>query len=104
MKFLGFTSLRADPDVWTRESVREDGITDYQEYVILYTYDCLVIRYQGKAVLRNEMGKYFSLKESSIGTPTQYLGGKLRMVELENGQNVGHLVQKNMLKNQFKMF
>ena len=56
MKFLGFTSLRADPDVWTRESVREDGITDYQEYVILYTYDCLVISGRGESVQQNKIG------------------------------------------------
>ena len=36
--------------------------------------------------MRNEIGKYFSLKESSIGAPTQYLGGKLHIVELENFQ------------------
>ena len=40
---------------------------------------------QDEAFIRNEIRKYFSLKESSISTPTQYLGGKLRMVELENG-------------------
>ena len=86
MKFLGFESSRADPDVWMRESVREDGFTKYYEYVLLYTDDCLVISDHGERVLRNEIGKYFSLKEASIGAPLQYLGGKLRMVELENGQ------------------
>ena len=80
MNFLGLEFLRSDPDVWMRESVREDGITKYHEYVLLYIDHCLVISVQGKAVLRNEIGKYSSLKESSIGTPTQYLGGKLRMV------------------------
>ena len=35
MKFLGFESLCADPDVWMIESVREDGITKYHEYVLL---------------------------------------------------------------------
>ena len=39
MKFLGFSSLRADLDVWTIESVQEDGITKYHEYVIFYTDD-----------------------------------------------------------------
>ena len=37
-------------------------------------------------MLCKEIGKYFNLKESSIGPPNQYLGGKLREVELENGQ------------------
>ena len=50
MKFLGFESSRADPDVWMRESVREDGFTKYYEYVLLYTDDCLVIRNRGERV------------------------------------------------------
>ena len=43
MKFLGFESSRADPDVRMRESVQEYGITKYHEYVLLYIDDCLVI-------------------------------------------------------------
>ena len=66
--------------------VRKDVVTKYYEYALLYIDDCLVISDPGEDVLRNEIGKYFSLKESSIGAPTQYLGGKLCMVELENGQ------------------
>ena len=36
-------------------------------------------------VLHQEIGQHFILKEESIGKPTQYLGGKLREVTLENG-------------------
>ena len=36
-------------------------------------------------MLRKEIGKYFNFKESSIGPPTQYLGGNLRESELGNG-------------------
>ena len=86
MKFIGFEYSQADPDVWMRESVQKYGSTKYYECVLLYTDDCLVISNRGETVLRKEKGKYFNLKESSIGPPTQYLGGKLREVELENGQ------------------
>ena len=65
-----------------RESVRNDGVTKYYEYVLLYTDDYLVISDRGEDVLKNEIGKYFSLKESLTVAPTQYLGGNLRMVEL----------------------
>ena len=86
MKFLGFEYSHADPNVWMRESVQKYGSTKYYEYVLLYTDYCLFISDQGENVLRMEIGKYFNLKESSIGLPTQYLGGKLREVELESGQ------------------
>ena len=86
MKFLGFEYSQADPDVWMREFVQKYGSTKYYEYVLLYTNDCLVISDQGETMLSKEIGKYFNLKEYSIGPPTQYLEGKLREVELENGQ------------------
>ena len=62
MKFLGFEYSQADPDVWMRESVQKDGSTNYYEYVLLYTDDCLVISDQGENVLRMEIGEYLNLK------------------------------------------
>ena len=35
-------------------------------------------------MIRNEIGKYFCIKEESIGDPVHYIGGKLREVVLEN--------------------
>ena len=84
MEHLKFESSKADPDVWFRASKRKDG-TPYYEYVLLYTDDCLVISDNAEAILRNEIGKSFTLKEKSIGNPGQYLGGKLRKVTLDNG-------------------
>ena len=84
MTHLGFSSCPADPDVWLRPAETPDG-HHYYEYVLLYTDDCLVISHRGETVLRKEIGKYFELKEESIGAPDIYLGGKLREVELSNG-------------------
>ena len=39
----------------------------------------------GEKILREEIGKYFMLKENSIGPPDVYLGGKMRRVKLDNG-------------------
>lgn len=84
MRHLEFKPCPADPDVWMRPATKDDG-SEYWEYVLLYTDDCLVMSHRGEHVLRNEIGKYFALKEESIGAPDIYLGGKLRKVELENG-------------------
>jgi hypothetical protein len=81
---LGFTSSRADPDVWLRLSKRSTG-EEYYEYVLLYVDDVLVISENAGNVLRKEIGQHFVLREESIGPPSQYLGGKLREVTLENG-------------------
>lgn len=88
MNHIGFASSRADPDVWYRESTRTKGVRKgekYYEYVLLYTDDCLVISDNAENVLRNEIGEHFVLKEESIGPPSQYLGGKLRQVTLDDG-------------------
>ena len=84
MDSLGFKSSKADSDVWYRPARKSDG-TEYMEYVLLYVDDVLVISENPEAVLRNEIGKHWQLKEDSIGKPSLYLGGKCREVELDNG-------------------
>ena len=98
MKQLGFVSSKADPDVWFRLSKRSkrkansSGLMltecegeEYYEYVLLYVDDCLVISDRAEPLLREEIGQHFMLKEKSIGPPSQYLGGKLRKVTMDNG-------------------
>ena len=84
MHFLNFKSCPADPDVWMRPAIKSDGTT-YYEYVLLYTDDALVVSENAEDILRNEIGRYFDLKEESVGEPTIYLGGRVRKVMLENG-------------------
>jgi hypothetical protein len=84
MRHLDFTSCPADPDVWMRPAKRSDG-SDYYEYILLYTDDALVVSDNAEQVLRNELGRYFTLKEESIGPPKIYLGGHVRKVQLDNG-------------------
>ena len=83
MTFLGFKFCQADPDIWTREATKIDR-TDYWEYVILYVDDCLVVSDHSENMLREEIVKYFKLKDNSIGPPGVYLGGKMRRVKIEN--------------------
>lgn len=84
MVHLGFESCKADPDVWIRESTKSDG-SKYHEYALLYVDDLLVVSERAESVIRKEIGKYFELKEASIGMPDIYLGGKVSKVELSNG-------------------
>ena len=74
--FLGFTSCKADSDVWMKATTNE-GV-EYWEFVLLYVDDCLCISHRGEDVLRNEIGTHVILKDSSIGPPGIYLGGKVR--------------------------
>ena len=85
MKHINFTSCLADPDVWMRPALSSNN-TNHYDYVLLYTDDTLAISENPENVIRNEIGKYFQLKDESIGPPKIYLGGTLREVTLENEQ------------------
>ena len=84
MDEMGFESCKADPDVWLRPSIRSDG-SKYYQYVLLYTDDILSIMEDPERFIREELGKRFTIKEKSIGPPTQYLGNKVSRVELVTG-------------------
>ena len=84
MEFINFTSCPADPDVWMRPAIKSDGTKCY-DYVLLCVDDALVVSKNAESRLRNELGRYFELKEESMGPPDHYLGGKVRKVQLENG-------------------
>lgn len=84
MEHLGFQLSKVDLSVWYRSTKRKNG-TPYYEYVLLDTDDCLVISNNAEIIVRNEIEKYFKLKEKSIGDPLQYLGAKLHQIKIENG-------------------
>ena len=81
---LDFRSCPADPDVWMQPAKKGDGSPCY-DYVLLYVDDALVISDKAESILRNEIGRYFELKEASIGPPKMYLGAGIRKVKLDNG-------------------
>ena len=85
MYFLGFTSSMMDPDAWRHEATNYDGSNNYY-YVLLYTDKLLAVSDKPRSITFEEIEKRFTLKENSIGPPSQYLGGKMLKVEMENGQ------------------
>ena len=67
-----------------RETVRDDG-TNYYEYLLFYKNNCIAIGLNPEEIRRDEIRKYFKLKESSIGPLGQYIGGKVWKILLKNG-------------------
>ena len=98
MSHLGFTSCKADPDIWMREAIKDDG-TPYWEYVLLYVDDALCCSMQPDNVLKREIGRYFFIKEGSVGPPRLYLGNKMSLVTLENGTNAWSLSSSQYVLN-----
>jgi hypothetical protein len=44
---LGYTSYKADPDVWFRAAIKPDGFC-YYKYVLVYADDLMVLSHQGE--------------------------------------------------------
>eukprot|EP00957_Ditylum_brightwellii_P011033 836400-Ditylum_brightwellii.AAC.1 len=84
MLHFDFAPCPADPDVWLRPAIKSIGL-EYYEYVLLYTDDVLVVSNEAEKLLREGIGKYFGLKEESVGKPKIYIRGHMQEVELENG-------------------
>ena len=59
--------------------------TPYYDYILLYMDDALVVSDNAESILREEIGRYFELKEASIGPPKMYLGAGIRKLRLDNG-------------------
>ena len=68
MRHLNFTACLADPGVWMRPAKKIYG-TSYYTYILLYTDYILVVSQHSEENLRKDLGRYFELKEDSIGPP-----------------------------------
>ena len=98
MEYLGFTPCKADREIGIREAQKDSG-EFYWEYVLLYVDDTLCISMNGKYVLENEIGKYFYIKEGSVGPPSIYLGNKVSNVTLENGKQAWAFSSSQYVQN-----
>ena len=76
---IGLVPTRADPDVWHRPAVKEDGF-EYYEYVLCYVDDILAISHKAKDLLK-AVQAIFKLKDDRIEPPDMYLGATLSVME-----------------------
>ena len=75
---IGIVPTRADPDVWRRPAVKEDGFK-YYEYVLCYVDDILAISHKAKDVLK-AVQAMFKLKDERIEPPDMYLRATLSVM------------------------
>ena len=79
---IGFVTTQANPDVWRRPAVKEDGF-EYYEYVLCYVDDIVAISHKAKDALK-AVQAIFKLKDDKIEPPDMYLGAALSVME-DNG-------------------
>ena len=76
MRTLGYSSCKADSDLWYKPITCLDDGFGYYAYILLYIDDCLAIHHDAESILY-ELDKYFQMKKGSFVDPDIYLGNKL---------------------------
>ena len=84
MRQMGYTSCKADPDLWYKAETRPADNFRYYAYILCYVDDILCVHHDPMSVL-NLINGYMPLKPSSVGDPDIYLGAKLKLTRLNNG-------------------
>jgi hypothetical protein len=77
----GYTSCRADPDVWMKSKTKPCGFK-YWSYILVYTDDILTIDHEPKEVMEYLASRY-TLKPGSVQEPDTYLGSQISKFHIE---------------------
>jgi hypothetical protein len=81
---MGYTSCKADPDLWLKAVTKPEDNMRHYAYILCYVDDILCIHHGPMSVM-NDINSYLPLKPSSVGDPDIYLGAKLKQTWLPNG-------------------
>ena len=80
---LGYKSLKADPDVWLQEAIKDDG-HKYYEKLFVYVDNILALSHRAEDVI-NKITTFFKAKDGSIRPPEIYLGANVAKMQLPDG-------------------
>jgi hypothetical protein len=84
MRQMGYTSCKADPDLWYKAETRPADNFRYYAYILCYVDNILCVHHDPMSVL-NLINGYMPLKPSLVGDPDIFLSAKLKMTQLDNG-------------------
>jgi hypothetical protein len=97
LRDLGYSSSKADPDVWMREAVKTDG-HKYYEMLFVYVDDILALSHQATECIQ-EITTFFKAKDGSIKPPEIYLGADVAKIQLPDGREVWSTSPRTYVKN-----
>ncbi len=81
---MGYTSCKADPDLWLKAVTKPEDNVRFYAYILCYVDDIVCIHHDPMSVMK-EINGYLPLKPSSVGDPDIYLSAKLNETQLPNG-------------------
>ena len=97
---MGFEPTYADPDVWIRPAVREDGF-EYYEMILVYVDDALAISEAPRKVIEN-LGSTYKIKEGSDKEPDIYLGANFDKIQTASGNEIWAMSPRDYVNNAIK--
>jgi hypothetical protein len=71
LRDFGYTSCKADPDVWMCSKTKPDGFK-YWSYILVYTDDILVVDHEPQVIM-DYLASRYTLKPGSMKEPDTYL-------------------------------
>jgi hypothetical protein len=83
MHQMGYTSCKADPDLWYKAETRPADSFRYYAYILCYVDDILCVPHDPMSVL-NLINGYMPLKPLLVGDPDIYIGAKFKLTQLDN--------------------
>jgi hypothetical protein len=81
----GYTSCRADPDVWMRAKTKPDGFK-YWSYILVYTDDILIVDHEPQVAM-DYLASRYTLKPGSVKEPDTYLGAQVSKYFIAGAEN-----------------
>jgi hypothetical protein len=84
MHQMGYTSCKADADLWYKAETRPDDNLRYYAYILCNVDNSLCVHHNPMTVL-NLINGYMPLKPSLVGDSDIYLGAKMKTTQLDNG-------------------
>ena len=85
LRDFGYSSCKADPDVWMRPKTKPDGF-QYWSYILVYTDDLLVVDHEPKVVM-DYMASRYTLKPGSVKEPETYLGTQVTKFRIDGADD-----------------
>lgn len=101
LRDLGYESTKADPDVWIRPAMRDDGF-EYYEMLFVYVDDILSVSHKAKERIA-EITEFYKAKDGSIQPPKIYLGADVSQMTLEDGRTTWTTSPRTYVKNSIKV-
>jgi hypothetical protein len=89
----GYSSCKANPDIWMRAKTKPDGFK-FWSYILVYTDDLFVVDHEPQVIM-DYMSSQYTLNPGSVQEPDSYLGAQEQVLHCQHEESrqaaLGHV-------------